>query len=192
MKDARYLIRIANSPAHKPSDQANLLAQARVLADPIEGKVINLRVSPVAMEFDLFCSPAADTASFRDVFKSLGPMITCKRLDLPPGLIPAQKIVDEARQLFNEQRFWEVHEVLEGLWKEIKSSEKQLVQGLILIAAALVHAQKDEESVMWKMIADAFGRLEGQPDQYYGWNIRTFREHFARVLAAKKLEIPTV
>ncbi len=97
-------------------------------------------------------------------FKSLGEIVTCKRLDVPPLPVVPQQVVDEARQLFNEHRFWEVHEVLEGLWKELSGSEKQLVQGLILVAASLVHAQKDEEAVMWKMLADAleaFGEAAG-------------------------------
>jgi len=86
----------------------------------------------------------------------------------------------------------EVHEVLEDLWKVLKGSEKNLVQGLILAAAALVHAQKDEESVTWPMLQDALKRLEDQPKEYYGWDIGKFRDHFARVLKAKKLDFPTV
>jgi uncharacterized protein len=192
VKDARYLIRIANSATHQPSEQAGLLDKARSFAGPIKGKAINLRVSPMAIEFDLFCSPETDTSLFQDAFKLLGVVITCKRLDLLPAKIEPQKVIDEARRLFNEYRFWEVHEVLEGLWKELAGSEKKLVQGLILIAAALVHAQKDEHDVMWKMLADALKRLEAQPDMYYEWNIGQFRKHFERVLAAKKLQIPTV
>ena len=45
---------------------------------------------------------------------------------------------------------------------------------------------------MWTMLQDAHDRLEDQPADYYGWNIAKFRNHFAQVLAAKKLEIPTV
>ena len=51
--------------------------------------------------------------------------------------------------------FWEVHEVLEGLWKERQGREKQLLQGLILVAASLVHAEKDEMAVTWRMMGDA-------------------------------------
>jgi hypothetical protein len=192
MKEARYLVRIAHVEKHKPTDQADLLAKARALAAPLRGKAINLRVSPVAFEFDLFCSPEVDVRSFIEVFQTLGEVITCKRLDVPPGPVDPQQMVDEARQLFNEHRFWEVHEVLEGLWKELKGTEKNLVQGLILMAAALVHAQKDEDEVMRMMLADALKRLEGQPERYYGWDIEKFRKHFARVLAAKNLDFPTV
>ena len=112
--------------------------------------------------------------------------------DVPPPPVEPQKIVDEARQLFNEHRFWEVHEVLEGLWKTLKGPEKELVQGLILASAAFVHAQKDEEPVTWPMLQDALKRLADQPDLYYGWNIESFRNHFARILMEQKLTIPTM
>jgi hypothetical protein len=192
MKDARYLIRIAHAQAHTPADHVGLLAKVRALAAPLKGKAINLRVTPVALEFDLFCSPEADARRFTEAFQALGEVITCKRLDVPPPPVAPQKFVTEARQLFNEHRFWEVHEVLEGLWKELKGSEKELVQGLILVAAALVHAQKDEMGVMWTMLADALRRLDKQPNTYYGWDIGKFRKYFARVAVTKNLEIPTV
>ena len=40
---------------------------------------------------------------------------------------------------FNNERFWECHEAFEGAWKQCTGDEKELIQGLILVAAALVH-----------------------------------------------------
>ena len=105
-----------------------------------------------------------------------------------------QKEVDEARRLFNEHRFWEVHEVLEGLWKELSGSEKSSwCRGSFSRRQRWCMRRKDEMPVMWPfMLADALKRLDGQPDVYYGWNIAKFRENFAQALAHQKLEIPTV
>jgi hypothetical protein len=192
MSDARYLIRIAHSGSFQPLDQADLLSKARALMVPIKGKAINLRVSRSAIELDLFIAPEEDVNRFVSVLKRLGKVITCKRLDVPPPPIDPPAIVSEARRLFNEQRFWEVHEVLEGLWKEVRGTEKQLVQGLILVAAALVHVQKNEWPPVWTMLADALQRLEGQPEAYYGWDVAKFRKQFAHVLGDKKIEFPTV
>jgi len=192
VKDARYLIRISPGGQYKPADQAGLLKKVRDLAKPFGAKTINLRVTPVALEFDLFCAPETTIDPILSSFQSIGNVITCKRLDAPAVAVHAPEVVAEARQLFNEHRFWEVHEVLEGLWKELKGEEKQLVQGLILVAAALVHIQKDENEVAWTMLSDALRRLESQPAVYYGWEIQKLREHFVSVLAAKELIIPTV
>jgi hypothetical protein len=192
MKEARYLIRISHPGVYQPAAQAQLLSEARQLAGPLNGKAINLRVTPVAIEFDLFCDADVSVDPFLSAFENIGRVITCKRLDLPTATPEANVAITEARALFNEHRFWEVHEVLEGLWKSVEGPEKQLVQGLILAAAALVHAQKDESSVLWSMLADAGTRLKDQPPRYHGWDIGKFRDHLARMLASKKLEIPTV
>ena len=100
--------------------------------------------------------------------------------------------MEEARRLFNVQRFWHVHEELEKIWLKRQGREKELLQGLILVAAALVHYQKNEMPVVWPMLERALSRLEGQPDTYYGWDVAKFRNHFQNVLAQKKIEIPTV
>ncbi len=191
-KDARYLIRLFHSGSHRPAHQASLLKSVRELVNPLGGKAINLRVSPSAIEFDLFIAPDEEVSKFSSALKPLGKVVTCKRLDIAPPPVEPSAVVAEARRLFNEQRFWEVHEVLEGLWKELRGPEKELVQGLILTAAALVHVQKDEGPPVWTMLSDAMWRLHGQPDTYYGWDVAKFRNHFAQVLAKKNIEIPTV
>jgi uncharacterized protein len=42
---------------------------------------------------------------------------------------------------FNEERFFEAHEVLEGLWHEYRGADRTFIQGLIQIAAAFYHVQ---------------------------------------------------
>ncbi len=103
-----------------------------------------------------------------------------------------QVIVDEGRRLFNEGRFWHVHEVLEELWLVRQGEEKELLQGLILVAASLVHAGNQKMEVAWPMLERALKKLEGQPALYYGWDIQAFRDHFAKALADKTLVIPRV
>ena len=45
-------------------------------------------------------------------------------------------------ELFREEKFFEAHEVLEALWRETKGAKRDFYQGLIQLAAALVHYQK--------------------------------------------------
>lgn len=42
---------------------------------------------------------------------------------------------------FNNQRFFEAHEVLEDLWHEYREMDRTFIQGLIQIAAAFYHLQ---------------------------------------------------
>lgn len=100
--------------------------------------------------------------------------------------------MDEARRLFNEKRYWHVHESLEELWKERRGSEKELLQGLILVAASLVHAGNGKMDVCWPMMERALKKLENQPDTYFGWNVGAFLQHFRNALATKNLTVPVV
>ena len=45
----------------------------------------------------------------------------------------------EGIRLFNEEEFFECHEVLEELWQETLGREKKFYQGLIQAAVALFH-----------------------------------------------------
>ena len=45
-------------------------------------------------------------------------------------------------RLFQEEKFFEAHEVLEALWRETKGKERDFYHGLIQLAALLVHYQK--------------------------------------------------
>ena len=55
----------------------------------------------------------------------------------PAGFDPVQ----EGIRLFNEEYFFEAHEVLEDLWKREHGKSKLFLQGLIQICAAYHHFQ---------------------------------------------------
>ena len=48
-------------------------------------------------------------------------------------------------QCWNEQRYYEAHDVLEQLWLKTKSSDQDFFKGLIQAAGAFVHLQKQFE-----------------------------------------------
>jgi uncharacterized protein len=189
MKDERILVRLENLHGAVPAEQEALLLRLRRLSAGLNGKVMNLRVSPRSLEFDLFGPSGQELAreAFAAAWTSMGPVITWRRLDpAPPLTIDADAIMKEARTYFNEARYWEVHEVLEALWKAREGSEKQLLQGLILLAAALVHTQRHEWGVVWPMIAESLRRLKNQPAVYHEWNIQKIRETVEAMASAQQ------
>ena len=100
-----------------------------------------------ALEVDVFAGTDPDCETFLAAVEPLGEAEFTRNLSQATPALSTQETVDEARSLFNHERFWEGHEVLESLWRVSTGAEKSLVQGIILVCAAYVHVQKDEEEV---------------------------------------------
>lgn len=52
--------------------------------------------------------------------------------------------------LFNNHYFWEAHEVWEGLWKEKQATERDFLQSMILLSAALLQEHLGRENISKK------------------------------------------
>lgn len=90
---------------------------------------------------------------------------------------------------FNNERFWECHEVLEGVWKNIDGEEKRLVNGLILVAAGLVHFQKDEDETCISIFNRALDKLENSNGMYYEIDIDRIKSLVSNMIKTKEISI---
>jgi uncharacterized protein len=61
-----------------------------------------------------------------------------------PPLAPAERerLFREAIALFNGVRYWHAHEAWETLWRAASDEERDFYQGLIQVAAGLLHLQR--------------------------------------------------
>jgi len=55
---------------------------------------------------------------------------------------PLAAAIQEWRACFNEGRYFEAHEVLEGHWLRCRTSERDFLKGLIHLAVSLHHLEK--------------------------------------------------
>lgn len=76
----------------------------------------------------------------------------------------------EALELWQEGQFWEVHEALEPLWMRLSGLERELTQGIILLAAAL-HKAKSSPSGGWRNFHKALRHLAPLPPVYQGIDV---------------------
>jgi hypothetical protein len=54
----------------------------------------------------------------------------------------AEELLREGVALFNGRRYWHAHEAWETLWRAAPDKERDFYQGLILVAAGLLHMQR--------------------------------------------------
>lgn len=187
----RFLLRYPNREPHHPAEHADLLRVFRSRVSGKAGTLANLRVTALAIEFDLFLPEGEALDPYLDAWTSWGDPLTVRDLSIPGSADPAAAFA-QARRLWNEQRFWEVHETLEEPWKVMTGDPKRWTQGVILAAAAGVHIQKHEPAPVPSLLQDARARLEGAPADFYGWNFGRFIPWLDTALQAETLIFPTM
>lgn len=72
----------------------------------------------------------------------------------------SRKHFEEGCRLFDAGDYFEAHEVWEDLWNLADGARNAYLQGLIQVAAALVHAQRGNWKGNRKLFSTALGYLE--------------------------------
>jgi predicted metal-dependent hydrolase len=95
-------------------------------------------------------------------------------------------------QLWNAQKYYEAHDVLEQLWLVEKNADlARFYQALIQAAGAFVHLQKNFQQPLHakhgrrlrpatRLFALALRNLEDLPDEYHALDLARFRELLTR------------
>lgn len=180
----RFLVRV--SP---------LEADRRAALDSVKGvaKIIGARVthprwtSRGSLEFDVFAQSVNDFQLFTAALEPLARVEHSRNLDEPPRFQPKEKVIEEAVGYFDSERYWECHETLESVWRPSKGSEKLLLQGIILVCAAMVHVQRGEPDVAQGICKRALPLLVWDADSYHGIDVRRLNEAVKESLARGEL-----
>ena len=128
-----------------------------------------------ALEVDVFAPSAQDLELFVAALEPLSKLEFARDLDEAPAFKPKEEVLKEAIGYFNAERFWECHEALEPVWRAAKGKERPLVQGLILVCAALVHEQRKEPEVALGIYRRALPQIEWEERLYHGIDVPHLR-----------------
>ena len=86
-------------------------------------------------------------------------------------------------RLFREEKYFEAHEILESLWLETKGEQRVFYQGLIQLAAALVHFQKGNLDGARELVQNASKHFLPYLPKYGGVEISLILKEFEKFLA---------
>jgi predicted metal-dependent hydrolase len=176
----RFLVRLIP----RDPDRAAILSTIRSITTNLGGSAVNPKwTSYGALEIDIFAPSSQD---FEIVMAAIAPLLEnvefAKDLQEAPPFLPKERAIDEAVALFNAERFWEAHEVLESLWRVAEGTEKKLLQGLILACAAFVHHQKGESKVALGVARRALPLLVWTGPDYFVIDVTGIRERMTRMV----------
>ena len=155
----RYLLRVANKDGYTPKDVERVASGIRKILGSRES-ASHFRVATDALEFNMFARDHEELDDRqRRLTQSPFKIVNLKLLDTPPKVVNKEEALAEGVDLFNEERFWECHEVLEQAWHASKGVERDAIQSIILTAAAFVHYQKGEEEICLSILKRARAKM---------------------------------
>ncbi len=182
---ARYMLHLKNDK-FTPSDSRELVHKARNLCSSMKASVRVARVASKFLEFDV----EVDKDELDLLVEKLNPI---------GSLVNARHIAEEKIEkeagikdgifYFNNERFWECHEAFEGVWKECYGREKELVQGIILLAVAFAHSQKNDYLIGLGMLGRALEKLGSSPTVYHNIDVDRIRQKITEMQNSKSLTI---
>ena len=190
MRRKRYLVRIANSDSIPVSQYRNVREKLRSALE-VWGCILNSsRISSVAIEADFFAPDDGASEKAVGLLSRIDRLLTVTVLsDEAEEHGNKEEVLERSRLLFNEERFWEVHETVEGIWRKAEGAEKTVQQGIILYAAAYVHHQKNEPETALAMLKRATDKMVWPGDSYHCFDLGLMKRKASGMIADGTVEV---
>ena len=190
----RYLVRLENEKGHLPSDWRTVRISADDAVRGFEVRVGAIRIGTRVIGLHLFIEKEEQLDQiFERLGSALGKVIEHRALDVEHEAKPKEQILEEAKALFNEERYWECHEILERVSSmpggvEIGSPEAKLFQGLVLVAAAFIHYQRASQQIALSVLQRSLRKLEAwTEDSYMSLDVKSLKENIQRIINSNEI-----
>lgn len=118
----------------------------------------------------MLCQPD-DEDGFIEILEGFGKLLKIEEVSEHGCDVLMQESISTAVLLFNMERFWKSHEVLEQVWKEASGLPKSILNGVILVDAAFVHLQKGEQDIYFSILRRSLQKFLDSPQYFYGVSI---------------------
>ena len=181
----RYMIHLQNN-VYLPMHSSDLVHRARELCSDMHASIRVARVASKFLEFDVSINPS-DLDLLIEKLSPIGKLDNTRHV--VEEKIQKEEGLKDGIFYFNNERFWESHESLEGVWKKCYGKEKELVQGIILLAVAFAHRQKNESRIGIGMLGRALEKLGDSPAVYGNIDVDRIRNKIKEMQTTKELAI---
>ena len=179
----RFMVHLKNS-AYTTKDAQSILLNSRDLSYGMNLTIRDCRVSSKFIELDV-------SVPITNLELLLEKLLPIGKVDHSRHIIEEQieknQSIKDGIFYFNNERFWESHEALEGAWKQCQGDEKELIQGIILVAAAFVHYQKYENEICLSVLNRALKKLHGKSGEYHDVSIDSIKQNIIEMLDKKAI-----
>ncbi len=184
------MLHLQNTVPYTPKHATVLLRRARELVEP-KASIRDARISNKYIEFDTSISEGMDVKMIIARIEAIAPLAGYE--EIVERHMDKDNAIAHAVRLFNDERYWEAHEVLEYLWKNATGIEKEILNGIILVAAAFVHDEKDEPDVCISILRRARKKLDpASGNNYHGINTNRIADMISEIINTGKVHRFTI
>lgn len=181
----RYMVYLDN-PQFEPADANLILKKSRELTNSLDIIIRDCRIASDFIELDLSIEKKEIIDKILNLLKKISSIKEI--IEVKERHLSKEEAITRAIVFFNDEKYWWSHEALEMVWKEASGHEKQLLNGLILICAALVHFQKNENNICFSILERSMIKfLNVKDSNYYGINIDKIKILIRQILENKKI-----
>ena len=180
----RYMVYLKNDK-YNPNDATSILSLSRKILHDDKIIIRDVRVASHFLELDISVATSSEIGKIKSKLSEIGPIIDIDRIIEKE--LNKRHSLELARELFNNEKYWKTHEVLEGIWKHTQGDERDLLNGIILVAAALVHYQKAELAICISIMKRALVKLNNSNGEYYDIDIDSLKREVTIMVKSSKV-----
>ena len=180
----RFMVYL-NNQQFSSLDANFILKKARKSVRRHDVIVRDCRVSKFFIELDISICREEKIENIIDSLKEISSLK--EFVEVRERVYKKKEAIERSIQLFNAEKYWWSHEVLEGIWKIASGSEKELLNGLILVSAAFVHDQKNEKEISLSILQRSLTKLSSSSGTYYAINVDIIKEKIKNIIENKQI-----
>ena len=76
--------------------------------------------------------------------------------------------LEEAIDLFNNQKWYEAHDAFEDIWNDLVGDERQIVQGILQVSVSQFHLNKGNLNGAMILLGEGLGRIRNRVSEDIG------------------------
>ncbi len=181
----RYMLYLDNSQ-YLPEDADFILKKSREITHSIKITIRDCRISSRFIELDISLEKKDSIDKVSNLLNTISS--TKEIIEVKERHLTKIEAINKAIILFNDEKYWWSHEALEMVWKEAIGQEKLLLNGLILICAAYVHYQKNENNICFSILERSMAKFTNVKEStYHSINIHKIKNIITQILDNKKI-----
>ena len=98
--------------------------------------------------------------------------------------------LDEAIDLFNNQKWYEAHDAFEDIWNDLVGDERQIIQGILQVSVSQYHLSKGNLNGAMILLGEGLGRIRNRVSEDLEIDLRLFCTSLENLLNKLHTKIP--